>query len=129
MKWLHNLLRGASLSGALFVFQACYGMPQTPLLEEHGTAPMTFTVLSGSTGYPLKGVHILGSDNNYGGNYYSELGVTDIDGCCRVNIPYIRNAKGPWIRFKDPTGTFEQKDTVLYDLRDREIQISLNQVL
>ena len=25
MKWLHNLLKGMSLTAALFVFQACYG--------------------------------------------------------------------------------------------------------
>ena len=129
MKWLHNLLKGASLTGALFVFQACYGMPQNALLEEQGTAPMTFTVLSRATGSPLEGVHVLSSDNNYGGNYYTELGVTGADGRCRVNIPYIRNAKGPWIRFDDPSGAFVQKDTVLYDLRDREIQVSLNQAL
>ena len=27
MKWLRNLLKGISLTGALFVFQACYGTP------------------------------------------------------------------------------------------------------
>ena len=27
MKWLHNLLKGLSLTAALFVFQACYGTP------------------------------------------------------------------------------------------------------
>jgi hypothetical protein len=27
MKWLHNLLKGFSLTAALFVFQACYGTP------------------------------------------------------------------------------------------------------
>ncbi|MCR5709279.1 MAG: hypothetical protein K6G79_02225 [Bacteroidales bacterium] len=27
MKWLHNLLKGMSLTAALFVFQACYGTP------------------------------------------------------------------------------------------------------
>ena len=33
MKWLHHLLRGVSLTAALFVFQACYGTPtaQMPL--------------------------------------------------------------------------------------------------
>ena len=30
MKWLHHLLKGFSLTGALFVFQACYGTPQIP---------------------------------------------------------------------------------------------------
>ena len=27
MKWLHKLLKGLSLTAALFVFQACYGTP------------------------------------------------------------------------------------------------------
>lgn len=27
MKWLHNLLKGMSLTACLFVFQACYGTP------------------------------------------------------------------------------------------------------
>ena len=27
MKWLHNLLKGVSLTACLFVFQACYGTP------------------------------------------------------------------------------------------------------
>lgn len=27
MKWIHNLLRGLSLTAALFVFEACYGTP------------------------------------------------------------------------------------------------------
>ena len=30
MKWLRHLLRGASLTAALFVFQACYGTPPAP---------------------------------------------------------------------------------------------------
>jgi len=30
MKWLHNLLKGLSLTAALFVFQACYGTPEPP---------------------------------------------------------------------------------------------------
>ena len=30
MKWLRNILKGVSLTAALFVFQACYGSPQMP---------------------------------------------------------------------------------------------------
>ncbi len=35
-KRIHNLLKGASLTAALFVFQACYGtpIPPQPLEEE-----------------------------------------------------------------------------------------------
>lgn len=29
-KWFRNILKGISLTGALFVFQACYGSPQVP---------------------------------------------------------------------------------------------------
>ena len=33
-KWLHRALKGASLTTALFVFQACYGTPPGPNMEE-----------------------------------------------------------------------------------------------
>ena len=32
-KWLHRALKGASLTTALFVFQACYGTPPGPYEE------------------------------------------------------------------------------------------------
>jgi len=39
-KWIHHVLKGASLTAALFVFQACYGTPPAPyeLPEEEGSA-------------------------------------------------------------------------------------------
>ncbi len=36
-KWFRNLLKGISLTGALFVFQACYGTPQPPPELEEDT--------------------------------------------------------------------------------------------
>lgn len=33
-KWFRNLLKGVSLTAALFVFQACYGSPQVPQNQE-----------------------------------------------------------------------------------------------
>ena len=36
MKWFRNILKGLSLTGALFVFQACYGTPQ-PYVQEEAT--------------------------------------------------------------------------------------------
>lgn len=33
MKWFRNILKGASLTAALFVFQACYGTPAAPPAE------------------------------------------------------------------------------------------------
>ena len=125
MKWLHNLLKGTSLATALFIFQACYGSPQDYFTEEGGEAPMTFVVSSNVTGTPLEGIRIqsqLGEDGNW---QFIDLGVTGADGRCKVEIPYLRNIKGPTVRFEDPQGNYAVKDTVLYDLREQEIKIKL----
>ena len=122
MKWLHNLMKGASLTGALFVFQACYGMPQDPMFES-GEAPMSFSLVSRTTGEPIQGVRILGTEYKKGS--YRELGTTDGNGNCRVSIPYVRNAEGPFLRFEDPEHHFDAKDTTLADLRERDIIIKL----
>ena len=127
MKFLHNLLKGASLTGALFVFQACYGMPQSPLDIEGGEAPMSFSLVSRTTGEPLEGIRIKGGSWERS-REVEELGVTDANGRCRVKIPYYRNQEGPFLRFEDPQGVFIVKDTTLADLRDREIVIKLDSV-
>ena len=126
MKILHNILKGASLTGALFVFQACYGMPQSPLYEDGGTTPMSFSLVSHSTGEPLEGIRVKGS--SWKGSLEREdyLGITGEDGRCRVEIPYLRNVEGPYLRFEDPSGRFAAKDTTLADLRDRDIVIKLD---
>ena len=123
MKFLHNLLKGASLTGALFVFQACDGMPQPALYEEGGFAPMSFSLVSGTTGEPLKGIQVKGGSRS--NDKDQTLGVTDDDGRCRVEIPYQRNVGGPYLRFEDPEGHYAAKDTTLADLRDRDIVIKL----
>ena len=128
MKFLHNLLKGASLTGALFVFQACYGMPQTPLMDEGGVAPMSFSLVSHDTGEPLEGIRIKGGTWERSREGEELLGVTDASGRCRVEIPYARNLKGPYLRFEDPQGAFAVKDTTLADLRDRDIVIKLDSV-
>ena len=128
MKWLHNLLRGFSLTGALFVFQACYGIPEPPLYEEGGEAPMTFTLVSHSTGAPLAGIDIKYNSTN-GDDIIYKIGATDADGKCQVKIPYRRNLEGPFIRFEDPEGQYIAKDTVLIDLRERNITVKLDSSL
>lgn len=120
---MHNLLKGASLTTALFIFQACYGVPQPALYEDYGEAAMSFSLMSKSTGKPLEGIVISGSARS--GKYYQELGVTGPDGRCSVNIPYIRNAQGPFLEFEDPAGNYMPKDTSLADLREREIVIRM----
>ena len=128
MKFLHNLLKGASLTGALFVFQACYGMPQSPLDIESGEAPMSFSLVSRTTGEPLEGIRIKGGSWKHDMEREDVLGITDANGRCRVEIPYLRHVEGPYLRFVDPSGQFAAKDTTLADLRDREIVIKLDSV-
>ena len=128
MKILHNLLKGASLTGALFVFQACYGMPQSPLYEDGGLAPMSFSLVSRTTGEPLEGIQVKGGSWKRDMDREESLGVTGEDGRCRVEIPYLRNVEGPFLRFEDPSGQFAAKDTTLADLRDRDIVIKLDAI-
>jgi len=128
MKWLHHLLKGFSLTSALFVFQACYGMPEPPLYEEGGEAPMSFSLVSRSTGAPLEGIRIKGSaySTQHG---MLDLGVTDANGRCQVRIPYKRNIEGPYVVFEDPQGQYIVKDTTLADLRERDITVRLDPTL
>jgi len=128
MKILHRLLKGVSLTGALFVFQACYGTVRPPLYEA-GQAPMTFSLVSHEDGKPLEGIRIQGSE--FTGQYSSlrDLGVTGADGSCQVTIPYVRNQEGPFLRFEDPEGAYAPKDTTLADLRNRTIVIKLDRGL
>ena len=122
-KILHNLLKGASLTTALFIFQACYGVPQPALYAEEGVAPMSFSLVSRATGEPLEGIVVKGSAISP--DYYSDLGVTGEDGRCSVSIPYNRNMEGPFLHFEDPEGRVAAKDTTLADLRKREILIQM----
>ena len=128
MKILHNLLKGVSLTGALFVFQACYGMPQDRLDIEGGLAPMSFSLVSRTTGEPIEGIQVRGGSWKRDIDEGETLGITDDKGRCRVEIPYLRNAEGPYLRFVDPSGQFVAKDTTLADLRDRDIVIKLNSI-
>ena len=117
MKWLHNLLKGISLTGALFVFQACYGTERDPggYLDN---APMSFSVVSHATGEPLEGITV--SQGN------QELGTTDASGKCRVELMYQKNHLGPYVHFDDQNGVYAAKDTLLADLRDREVLIKMD---
>ena len=129
MKWLRDRLKGASLTGALFVFQACYGIPEPPLYEEAGEAPMSFSLVSKSTGEPLEGISIGSNATINRKEGMIRMGVTDAQGKCKVNIPYRRNLEGPFVFFEDPEGRFSDKDTVLLDLRERDILIKMDPVL
>ena len=127
MKWLHHLLKGVSLTGALFVFQACYGTPR-PYLRETSVAPMSFKVVSQETGEPLEGIQVYSQFYEYDETSYN-LGVTGSDGICLVEIPYFKDAQAANLQFVDPEGRHAIKDTLLQDLDAREILIKLHSSL
>ncbi len=127
MKWLHNLVKGISLTGALFAFQACYGTVRPP---EDQSTPMTFSLVSAKSGAPIEGVKISTSltrdtYNNYGG---SDAGITGPDGTCKVMLYYRRGLESPYIHFDGPDGLYFPKDTTLADLRERTVVVKLNPV-
>lgn len=120
MKWLRNILKGATLSTALFIFQACYGVPQSELYET-GYAPMTFVLESASDGQPLEGIRIIA--NMY--RFNDQIGVTDASGRCKVDIPFKRDLANTLLTFEDPDGNYMAKDTVLEDYRERDVIVKL----
>lgn len=124
MKLLHKILKGASLTTALFVLEACYGVPEHPLYEERGEAPMYFQLLDKANGNPIPGIHIYVATWDYQGKG-DDLGVTGADGLCHINLPYARNQEGPFIKFEDPNGIYAPKDTTLADLRERKVVVKL----
>jgi len=119
MKWLHNLLKGLSLTTALFIFQACYGTPEWLHEQE-----MYFKVMAADTGDPLEGVEI-----------YSRVQAADnLDWipCSRTNEQgegVVRFGKmdgaSPQFRFQPADATYNVKDTVIVDLQPRIVEIKL----
>lgn len=100
-------------------------MPEPPDFEETEFAPMSFSVVSHTTGAPVEGIRISGSaiGREYG---MLSLGVTDENGKCLVRIPFRRDLSDPVLVFEDRSGNYATKDTTLADLRQREILIKMD---
>lgn len=117
MGFLRNLLKGASLTTALFVFQACYGTYKW--LDE---VNMSFKVVSAEDGKPVKDAAILTrfSDNSA----WNLLGYTDEEGV--ADVFYGRAYESPpEFRIDGKESGYIVKDTVFYDLSSRVYNISL----
>jgi hypothetical protein len=102
-KQIKFLIGGLSFTTALFVFQACYGMPQ----DMQDDIFISGRVVSTSTNLPLDGIKI-GSDHQ---NHY---GITDSIGEFAFYTPWIDSLKLT-IEDSDPEsdGNYASKDTVL----------------
>ena len=120
MNWLRNILKGISLSSALFVFQACYGTPQW--LND---VEVKFKLVSSTDNTSLKDVEI--STRVYKSENLDWIlcGYTDENGFL-ATFAGLMDENSPEFRFRPPADTgFELKDTVIANPANRIIQIKL----
>ena len=119
MKWLHNLLKGMSLTTALFIFQACYGTPDWL----HDTS-LAFKVVAADTGAPLEGVFISSRVQAADNLDWIPCGKTNEAGEAHV---FFGTAEGldPQFRFEMLDSAYRVKDTVISDMKYRTVEIQL----
>ena len=112
MKWLRNILKGASLTTALFIFQACYGTPEWLHDED-----VQFQVVSAADDMPVDDVEIYTRVMYNDGLDWNLCGYTDEEGTLSTTIYFdVNNA--PQFRISDPNGRYAVKDTVIADMSD-----------
>jgi len=109
MKWLRNILKGASLTTALFIFQACYGTPQW--LQD---SEVQFQVVS-EDGSPVDDVEIYTKIDVSDDLDWNLCGNTGEDGTLST-VVYYDATNDPQFRVSDPEGRYAVKDTVVADL-------------
>ena len=110
MKWLHNLLKGVSLTTALFVFQACYGTPRW--MDDLN---VQFKVVSAADETPIEGVEVYTRVTDNDGLDWNLCGYTDAEGVLEAGITYSIETS-PQFRFKADETLYEVKDTVVEDI-------------
>lgn len=113
MKLLRKLLKGVSLTAAMFVFQACYGTEPDYCVSE-----MTFRVVSDKDQAPLPDIKVMaqqqsGSDDCV---YSWSLGdYTDSNGVARVQVDLWECREADYkFRFSDEQSQYELLDTVIH---------------
>jgi hypothetical protein len=101
--WGRRILRGLSLTSALFIFQACYGTPQDFGYDLF----IKGDVRSKSSGLPIKGIKVSVEGDI---QYY----LTDTDGQFSFYTERLNQLK---IKFEDidssQNGLFQSRDTLL----------------
>ena len=100
---LKTLISGFSFASALFVFQACYGMPQDMLNDLY----ISGQVVSQSSGLPVEGIKVEADE-------FMHYGLTNSDGFFEFYTPATDSLKLS-IEDTDPAsnGDFISKDTLL----------------
>lgn len=117
MKLLHKILKGASLTSALFVFQACYGSPYP-----YDGVDVTFKLVSDVDGSPIKDVKLLYKE----AGEWSDCGRTAADGT--IGLYAIDPESCMNLKFSTEDGKYEAKDTVICTVTENVIEIRLKPV-
>lgn len=123
MKWLHNLLKGASLTTALFIFQACYG---TPYDHDVQVETLEFNVRDAETGDPIEGIDLHLRFTQFEGDEWHDVGTTGEDGIvCSELVFRAGDTLIPEYLFDHQANAYQVKDTVITDITSRKIDILL----
>ena len=126
MKIIRNLLKGISLTAAMFVFQACYGTDR----DWYGEDNITFHVVSAEDGSPMPHVKIrsqlqVGDTNQ---EWYL-LGYTNDEGIASVWVDYNYGDNFQTLfRFVADDPDYAVKDTLLNKDYHHDIKIVLSKV-
>ena len=122
MKILRNLLKGVSLTAAMFVFQACYGTG-----EWYGETNLTVHVVSAQDGSPLSHVKIRSQlqTGDTAQDWYL-LGYTNDEGICSVWVAsdYSSNSQ-TLFRFVADDPAYAVKDTIINNYYSNTVEIVL----
>lgn len=127
MKLIRKILKGISLTAAMFVFQACYGTQY--YFDETN---LTFRVVAEETGEPLPNIRIESqlfddeiSDEEMGGwalcSYTNDEGIADVYALVNSETSDTK------FRFTDTTAHYAVKDTVVNQWSDT-VEIVLTRV-
>lgn len=113
MKWIRKVLKGLSLTAAMFVFQACYGTG-----EDYLPYHMVFHVMDEATGEPIRGIAIRDLE-------YNVISYTNGDGMANVwgDSTMIRYS------FVDNDSVYIPKDTIVNPALHDTVEILLEKAL
>lgn len=112
-KWFRNILKGTSLSTALFIFQACYGMPMG-----YEDVFLDLQVVDGDTNNPIPDADVMFKESD--ADSWTNSFKTDENG-----MTYISAFDAQSLDIKFEAESYQSKDTTITDLSDRSITVKL----
>ena len=114
MKILHHILRGSTLATALFIFQACYGMP--PSLDKRVLYEANIKVTDGE-GAPLQGVKLYARNSDMA-EFIADPVISDEEGMMHFEMTFPM--ENPEIAMRFEAEGYVAKDTTIKDVLNPE---------